>query len=298
MPEKQLSIIKKHQLLIQDPLKEWTKYRLPWRGAKYRAHSADFEQLLWPEKKTKEWLIDERFKYIAQGLPEVYSQEYLNLPLDESFALFRKGDFLPERDEDLQKNVNFYITVDFAVSEKARSDYTVFLVAAKDSDGFLHIRNCIRDRMDAREMVELLIELERLYKPVAVGVEEGTIKQSILPFLRERMISTGQFLSLFSLKPSLDKVTRCRSIQARMRAGGVRFNKEGEWYPDFESECLRFPRDKHDDQVDTLSYLGLMLDKLVDAATPAELEDEAYEIELAQSGIKPIRDGRSVYTGY
>ena len=48
-------------------------------------------------------------------------------------------------------------------------------------------------------------------------------------------------------------MVRARSIQARMRAGAVRFDKEAEWYQNFEDELMRFPRDKHDDQVDAIS---------------------------------------------
>jgi predicted phage terminase large subunit-like protein len=299
MPEHQLAGIRRHHLLKRDSLKEYSEIKLPWLSIKYKAHTPGYEHLLWPEKKSAEWLQDERKKYIAQGLPEVYSQEYLNIPIDESFALFRKSDFLPIREEDIRKNVNCYITVDLAISEKTRSDYSVFTVGALDYDGCLQIRNIIRDRLDAREIVDLLIHLQRQYKPVAVGVEEGMIQKSILPFLREQMIVTGQYLSLFPLKPSIDKVTRCRSIQARMRAGGVRFAKDAEWFADLESECLRFPRDKHDDQVDTLSYLGLMLDKLQEASTPQELEKESIENELQEAGFTSHgKDGRNETTGY
>ena len=299
MPEHQLAGIRKHHLLKRDPLKEWTSIKLPWLSVKYKAHTPCFEHLLWSEKKSAEWLQDERKKYIAQGLPEVYSQEYLNVPIDESFALFRKSDFLTLRPEDLAKNVNYYITVDLAVSEKNRADYSVFTVGAVDYDGCLQIRNVIRDRLDGKEIVDLLIHLQRQYQPVAVGVEEGMIQKSILPFLKEQMLVSGQFLSLFPLKPSIDKVTRCRSIQARMRAGGVRFNKDAEWYPDLESECLRFPRDRHDDQVDSLSYLGMMLNVLQESQTPQEIEKENIDDELREAGFTSHgKDGRCETTGY
>lgn len=296
MPEPQLAKIKRHKQLIREPLKERTSIVLPWLSVKYRAHSPDYTHLLWPAKKSEADLRLIRADYIAQGLPEVFAQEYLNVPIDESYALFKKGDMLPLRDSDYQQNVNYYITVDLAISEKDRADYSVFTIAALDTNGMLQVRNVIRDRLDGREIVDLLLYLQQQYDPVAVGVEEGMISKSILPFLRENMMKHGRFLNLFPLKPSLDKVTRCRSIQARMRAGGVRFNKDAEWYPDLESELLRFPRDKHDDQVDTLSYLGLMLDKLQSAATPEELRLEAEEEELEQSGIN--FQGRSNVTGY
>jgi predicted phage terminase large subunit-like protein len=141
-----------------------------------------------------------------------------------------------------------------------------------------------------------MIALQKAYDPAAFGVEEGQISKSIMPFLNEQMMATGQFLNLYSLKPSTDKQTRARSIQARMRAGAVKFDKNTDWYQTLEDECLRFPRDKHDDQVDALAYLGQMIDKMVEAPTQQEKHDIEYADEYARSGH--LAAGRSLTTGY
>ncbi|HXQ37064.1 MAG TPA: hypothetical protein VN843_23845, partial [Anaerolineales bacterium] len=93
-----------------------------------------------------------------------------------------------------------------------------------------------------------------------------------------------------------DKPMRSKSMQARMRAKGVKFDKGADWYPTFEDELLTFPRGKKDDQADAFAYVGLMLDLLVEASTPKEMEEEKYLEELAESGID--NDGRSAHTGY
>ena len=59
---------------------------------------------------------------------------------------------------------------------------------------------------------------------------------------------------------------------------------------------LRFPRDKHDDQVDATAWVGLTLDKMVSSRTDEEFEDDEYEDELLSSGIG--EQGRSQWTGY
>ena len=41
-----------------------------------------------------------RADYLAQGIPEVYNQEYLNDPIAEENAYFRKDDFLPITEDD------------------------------------------------------------------------------------------------------------------------------------------------------------------------------------------------------
>jgi hypothetical protein len=81
-----------------------------------------------------------------------------------------------------------------------------------------------------------------------------------------------------------------------MRAGGVKFDKGAEWYQDLEDECLNFPRGRHDDQVDALSYLGLLIDKIIEAPSEAEAEEERYQDELNETGDRYA--GRSSVTGY
>jgi phage terminase large subunit-like protein len=79
-----------------------------------------------------------------------------------------------------------------------------------------------------------------------------------------------------------------------MRAGGIRFNMDASWYPILEDEMARFPKDRHDDQVDALSWIGLVLDKLVDAPTQEEIEEDEYNEMLSEA--EPT--GRNSYTGY
>ena len=282
---------------VQDGLKMFTTRRTLWRSVKYKAHNEDYSLILWPERWPETRLKEERADYLAKGLGDVYSQEYLNIPIDESTSYFKKVDFLPMREVDRQAVLNYYITVDLAIGEKQRSDFSVFLIAGVDEDRRIHIRNVIRERLDGKEIVDTLLALQNTYKPIAVGIEEGQISKAIGPFLYETMIARDTFPSLYVLKHmGKDKTARSRSIQARMRAKSIKFDKDADWYQYFEDECIRFPRDKHDDQVDAFSYLGIMLDKLIEAPTRVEMEEEQYADELQWSGL--YESGRSATTGY
>ena len=57
---------------------------------------------------------------------------------------------------------------------------------------------------------------------------------------------------------------------------------------------VRFPKARHDDQVDALSWLGLVLDQVQSADTPEEEYEEEYQLTRKQSQ----HDGRSQITGY
>ena len=282
---------------ITEDLKQYSIAPGKWVSIKYRAHTDDFKKLLWPEKKTVEFFKTERADAFENGLQDVYSQEYLNIPIDESSTYFRRADFRSMSQQDFQKPVRFYITADLAISDKETADYSVFVIGSVDEEKQLCVRNVIRERMDGREIVDTLLALQRQYNPEAIGIEEMQVSKAIGPFLREEMIKHNNFISIYPLKHGgKDKLTRSRSIQARMRAGGCKFDKSQDWYPIFEDECMRFPRDKHDDQVDAFAYLGLMLDVIVEAPTREDIEEDEYQKELEDSGNADA--GRNEYTGY
>lgn len=281
-----------------DGLKVYTTYpkKLMWKSVKYRAHTPNFDKILWPQRFSKEYFKVRMEEFSKDGMMDLYSQEYLNNPLDETVAYFRRGDFLNEPEEDKKKQVRYYITLDPAVSTEARSDYSVFVVAAVDEDRGLHIRNVIRERMDTKEIIDTILSLQKIYDADAFGIEDMMITKSIGPFLREEMIKQNIFPNVIKLKHGgKDKIQRARSIQGRMRAKTVKFDKTSDWYPVFEDELLKFPRGVKDDQVDAFAYLGMLLDNIIEAPTEKEVEEEEYEFELRQSE-QPT--GRSQWAGY
>jgi Uma2 family endonuclease len=94
-----------------------------WVSVKYRAHNPDFSEILWREQYDKDYFIAKRQEYVSQGIPDVYSQEWLNTPIDESLAYFKRADLRDFADEDRNllktpewhRRFNFYIGTDLAV---------------------------------------------------------------------------------------------------------------------------------------------------------------------------------------
>ena len=283
--------------LIREDLKEYTDSKLPWKSIKYRAYTDDYKKLLWPEKKSAEEFKASKADYSRQGLSDVYSQEMLNIPMDEENTFFKKIDFTSMQVNDKKKKLVYYATCDLAVSLNQKADYSAFVVAGMDEDGRLFAVNVIKDRLDSLQIIETLFFIQRIYQPVLFGIEKGMIQKSIGPVLNAEMLKQGVFINTILLTPSQDKLTRARSIQARMRAGAVRFDKDADWYQPFEDELLRFPRDKHDDQVDAWAYMGLLLDRMWEAPTVVEEEDEEYRLMVRKSQTFG-QQGRSPVTGY
>ncbi len=296
MPEYQV-LTHKTKGLVHTELSTYTEARTPWKSIRYRAHNSDFSAILWPQRYDKYYFQDKYKDYLSQGIPDAYSQEYLNTPLDEATTYFKRHDFLPRTDADKKLKLNYYVTADLAISESEKADWSVFVIAGIDENRILHVVNVIRDRIDGRDIVDTLMSIDKIYNPVAIGIEDMQVSKSIGPFLNEEMVKRQQWLNVHLLKHGgKDKIARTRSIQARMRAQGVKFNTQEDWFDSFQTECLRFPRDRHDDQVDAFAYLGLMLEQLIEAPTALETQEEQYADELQRSGHG--NTGRSEYTGY
>jgi len=267
-----------------------------WISARYAAHNEDFSEILWPEKFSRERLESIRDGYISQGMPEGYSQEYLNYPIDESTAFFRRDDFKFYKMEELDTTrLHYYAAVDFAISNKERSDYTVIAVVGVDDMNRWYVVDVRRGRWDSKEIIDLMFAMQIKWKPELFTLEGGMIQKSIGPFLRDEMMTRGIFLNLHPLVPSKDKQTRAASLQARLRQGTVFFNGYADYYPDLEKELLRFPRDVNDNKVDALAWIGLTLDAIIPGKTKQEQADEDYEEEFGDSYM-PF--GKSAICGY
>lgn len=280
-------------------LKDWTENpkKTMWKGIKYRAHSPDFKHILWPDRFNREYFRRLQQDAIDAGESHIYSQEYLNNPLDETRAMFKRSDLLPMVDEDRDKRLKYYITADLAISQSQTADYSVFMVSGVDEDRVIQIRQIIKDRLDAREIIDMIFTLDEMYEPEAIGIEKMLITQTLGPILKEEMIQRDHYLNLYQIPHGgKDKVQRARPMQARTRAKTVKFDKRGDWYPDFEDEITKFPRAVHDDQVDAFALLGMLLEMLVEAQTDKEVDDEEYYEEFGQSG--EADKGRSRWTGY
>ncbi len=291
---------------INTAIKSWTiKPKNSWMGVKYLAHDEGeplkAKQFLWPIKWTPERLNDVYQMFIGKGNPEGYWQEYLNKPIDPTNAFFRKTDFLEYEEGDSTRPFTHYPTycsVDLAVSTKQKRDYCALIVSSVDEQGVMYVRHVHRERMDSRDIVDTIIRLADVWKFNTLLIGKGALSGSIGPFLREKLYRMGKFIHLEELPEIIDKRSRAQPMRARMRAGGVKFDKRKAWFPEFEAELLQFDRGLHDDQVDAMSLLGMFLDNIIDAPTPKEIDDEEWENELATNRLFEFGSGRSSVTGY
>ena len=291
-------------ILHQDGLLETLLNSRLWTTRRYEAHNDDFSFILWPEKWPEAKLRMRMDMYREQNEYEIYLQEFRNIPIDDTIALFRHADFLPITEK--PQFLEYYIGVDCAVSERTTADWTVFCVVGVDKDGKLYVVNVIRERMGPLESVDTFFELHRHYHPQCFIVEDENISKAIGPFIYEQMPKRNLWPEIQTLgHENKDLTRRSSSIRARMRAGGVEFDHDAEWFEDFRAELKMFPRGKHDDQVSAIALVGMWLhriaeadEKLADFTDDDQLFGEVDEMFEGWEEDDYYDDGRNSDTGY
>jgi len=251
-----------------------------WHGKVYKAHAAfdDFSESIWPEMWTEEELRKTRQKFIDMGDPEGYSQEYLNDPSDLQNPYFREEDFIPMDERDHKRPKTYYVGVDFALSDKTHSDYTVMCVGGYDNTGLLHIVDERRIRTaDTAVIVDELFSVMGRWSPDTLILEGGVIEKAILPLLKLEMRKRNRYAATLTYTPVQDKTMRANSIQQRMRTGSVRYDFETSWFQDHKVELKTFPRGKWKDRVDAIAWLGRAIDELVEAPTAQEVAEDEWD---------------------
>ena len=147
-----------------------------WLTRRYAAHNSDYSEILWPEQFPQSRLEKIRQGYINQGNPDGYSQEYLNKPIDSTNAYFQLEDFIHA---DTPERLTYYASIDFAVTKRTKSDFTVISIGGLDEAGLLHIVDIRRGRWDGFEIIENMFWVNKKYAPELFIAEKGQIKSTL-----------------------------------------------------------------------------------------------------------------------
>lgn len=247
-----------------DPVEaaQWLVIDLPALALENDVLGRQLGDPLWPERFPREFLLAQ------QRLdPRGFQALYQGRPSSEQGSFFRAEDLLTYKQDELPKNLRYYVASDHAVSVKQDRDKTCLIPVGVDEDDNIWVLPDVFWRHAAADtVVDAMLSLMQTRKPLFWWAERGHITKAIGPFLRKRMHEEGVYCSLVELTPVADKQTRAQSIQGRTAMRKVRFPAFAPWWPEARDQLLKFPHGAHDDFVDALAYIGLGLAQQVGAS--------------------------------
>jgi predicted phage terminase large subunit-like protein len=237
--------------------KKWSIIDLPAIAKDNDPIGRKVGEALWPERFPVEHLEDLReadprgFQALYQGSP---TPDAGNFFPGDCVMTYSKNEMPPKED------LRFYAASDHAVSLAQERDKTCCGVIGLDKDQNIWVMpQLVWGRYSTDYVVEHMIDLMALYKPLYWWAEKGHISKSIGPFLRKRMLERSIFCSVMEVTPTHDKKTRAQAINGRMAMRMVYFPSFAPWWAEARDELLKFPYGTHDDFVDFISWIGLGL---------------------------------------
>ncbi len=169
-----------------------------------------------------------------------------------------------------------------SASKKRLDETAIAIVKINDNDGSWWVKDIIHGRWDIKETAETILRIISEYQPLAVGIEKGSLKNAVLPYLSDLMRKYNKYCHIADLthgnRKKADRIVW--SLQGRFEHGRIFLNKDTD-FEDFKEQLLLFPTaGVHDDLIDALSYV----DQLAVTSYMSDYEDEEVEIIDQWSG--------------
>lgn len=249
----------------------------------------------WEDRFPYEFVKEKYESALAIGKVDTFYQELMlqimsdddKLILDSDIQWFHSSHLMEKKSA-----FNFYITTDFATSEKESADYSFISVWAVNHKGFYFWVDgiCARQTMDKN--IDDLFRLVSQYNPQSVGVEVSGQQGGFISWIQREMFNRNIWFSLASnskdesvgLKPNNNKLERFNMVVPDFKLKRFYFPIDKKLDVALKEMMLEISqasvggfRSKHDDALDTISQLAMM------------------NIWLPSEDVKPKKDSQGIW---
>lgn len=252
----------------------------------------------WEDRFTYEYVLGQYTKAVKLGKVDTFNQELMLRIMSDEDRLIPEENIQWYKSSSLMRNkeqFNFYITTDFATSEREAADFSFISVWAYNNIGqwFWVDGVCRRQAMDKN--MDALFRFAQTYKPESVGIEVSGQQGGFIPWIMEKMMDKNVFFPLTSdknsgapgIRPTTNKMERFNVIVPEFKQNNIFFPEDKKDTPEIIEllDELRLVsaggmKSKHDDALDTISMLSVMKPFKPSHEVPfARQEDEIYGFE-------------------
>ena len=219
----------------------------------------------WDDRHTYEYVLAQYNKAKMAGKLDAFMQELMLRITSEEDRLIRDTDIHWFDRVDMENHLdqyNWYITTDFATSEKTRADYSVISCWAynNNEEWMLYDGAIGRNLMDTN--IDILFDMVVRYDVKQVGVEVTGQQGGFVSWIRKEMTRRNIYFTLVEVRPLRDKMSRLHTIVPKFRQGKMWFCKDmigNKFMTEALNEISRTTISQmaaaHDDFLDTLSML-------------------------------------------
>lgn len=246
----------------------------------------------WPDRFPYSYVKEQYDHAVKTGKVETFNQELMLRIMSEEDRLIKDEEIKWYRLESILNNrgkFNYYITTDYATSEKQASDFSVTSVWALNSAGDWFWVDGVVKRQDMGQNMKDLFRLAQKWRPQGVGIEVSGQQQGFIPWIQEQMLEKNIYFPLVSegndnkpgIRPNTNKMVRFNTMVPMFKLGKMYFPMELKNSPamleavnELSLAAVSGFRSKKDDFIDSVSMLSSMKAWRPSEEAPMEEDEE------------------------
>ncbi len=189
----------------------------------------------WEDRFSYDYVVEQYNDSVKTGKISSFNQELMLRISSEEERLVQDNEIQWYSRKSLLKRrtaFNFYITTDFATSDKETSDYTVISVWAINNNGDWFWVDGICKRQKMNVSIDDLFRFVAVYSPQSVGVEISGQQNAFIQWLQNEMMTRSAWFSFAmqkgtpGIRPILNKLSRFNLVVPLFAAGKIFFPAE------------------------------------------------------------------------
>lgn len=261
----------------------------------------------WEDRFSFDYVQKQYTKALLSNKIDTFNQELMLRIMSEEDRLITDDEIIwYSRDLLIQNKdaYNFYITTDFATSDKQSADFSVIFVWAYNAKGqwFWVDGICKKQTMD--HTMNDLFRLAQKWDPQQVGIEISGQQQAFIPWIQDQMMVRKIWFNLAKdkdqtkpgIRPNTDKMKRFNIVVPWFKSGMIFFPREmklmpimGETVDELSLISLKGMKSRNDDTNDCVSMLANLSPWRPSEQLPLPEEElNMWETESKDSGISGI----------